>query len=477
MNCHYDGGSNLIESKLQTGHNPKALFSSKKLFELIPAFLFMLLPAGIFYFILFSNAVRIPILDDYDIILGTLNEMKHHHALFDKLLLIFTTEHNGYKLIFENAVVAAQFSMFGHARILQLVFLGNSFPVLIFVTVIAMSRVTWEASPEKWILLTPVAWLIFQLQYASALDFASSSLQHLAVISFSLLFIYLLTKGSRWVFSASCFVLILAVAASPNGFFAGAVGLLMLAQKRRWRRIGAIAATLGALIAVYCFRYTPLAVDSSSNPGNAGLIHVNLIYAISFLGASAARYLSIGPSLVLGIFLCAVFAFAVQRRYHRRNPAIFYSMLFIILNAVAVSGLRSDLGVAQSLASRYRTYSNLFLAFSYLFFIEDLLPTWKKKALKQIAFFGILIVSIAFASLSDIAGARFLLGKKEALIASYRSEWQGVNFDITKDVSMSGQQVANPALLRQIEAGVYRINMPVFQEAVRNGVFLPPQNP
>ena len=52
-------------------------------------------------------------------------------------------------------------------------------------------------------------------------------------------------------------------------------------------------------------------------------------------------------------------------------------MLFIVINSIAVSGLRSDQGLAQSLASRYRTYSNLLLAFSYMYIIEDLLPLVK----------------------------------------------------------------------------------------------------
>ena len=128
------------------------------------------------------------------------------------------------------------------------------------------------------------------------------------------------------------------------------------------------------MFSVYLFRYVPASPPAMPNGSAGTLTHFNVLYALSFLGSSAARYVSLVPSLVLGLVLCGLFSLAVKRRYFQQNPAVFYSMLFILINALAISALRSNLGLAQSLASRYRTYSNLFLAFSYIFLIEDLLP-------------------------------------------------------------------------------------------------------
>jgi hypothetical protein len=446
------------------------IFSGTQRLKLLVALVFVSLPALCFYAILWRSAVSIPILDDYDIILGALNWAAHNHGLPARLAYVFTNEHNGYKLMFENAVVFCQYSLLGQAHFLQLVALGNAFALLIFLTVVRMARVAPGGLATRCILLVPVTCLIFQLQYASALDFASSSLQHLAVISFSLLSICLLDRTSRAAFPIACIALVLAVASSPNGFFAGAAGLLMLLQGRHWRRICAWAATIAAMLLTYLYRYAPgVPVAQTGRPGLP-----NPIYALSFLGASAARYASVAPSLILGSLLCGVILLAVKRRYFRQNPAIFYSMIFIAINALAVSCLRSDLGLAQSLASRYRTYSNLMLAFSYLFMVETLLPRWEHKRIVRAAFAAALLCSVAFCGLSDLAGARFLQGKKQALTRCYRIEWQGLQLD--EDRIHSGSD-ANSPLMRQIDAGVYDVKLPALREAVRNGVFSPPQNP
>jgi hypothetical protein len=434
----------------------------------------MALPAAIFYFFLWQNAVSIPILDDYDIILGSLNWLSQHHGVATWIHFLFTSQHNGYKLMFENAVVISEYKLLGQIFFLPLVFLGNSFPLLIFLIVAGMTLMKRGNVADRSILLIPVAWLIFQLQYASALDFASSSLQHLAVIFFSLLSIFLLDRDTEWTFWASCMVLILAVGSSPNGFFAGPVGLLMLAQSRRWRRLFAWVATLAVVLVVYLYGYYRPPATMGTDGASEHLGHVNLTYALSFLGSSAARYSSSVSSVTLGLLLCGVFALAVYRRYFRQNSAVFHSMVFILINAVAVSGLRSDLGVAQSLASRYRTYSNLFLALSWIFVIENLFPHWHSRSLRRGMLAAALTVSVAFCTLSDWAGVRFLQGKKQALTFCYRTEWQGQS---PVDTHPASDADANPALLRQIDAGVYRMNLPVFREAVSRGIFHPPQNP
>lgn len=441
--------------------------------KLFVALALMVLPMAIFYAILCRNAVSIPIMDDYDIVINSLNWISQHHSLSDRLLFLVTREHNGYKLMFESSVVFSQYGLFGQAHFLPLVLFGDMFAGLIFITVLLMSRLSSANSINKWLLLTPVAWLILQLQYASALDFASSSLQHLAVVFFSLFCIYLANKSSKILFIGSCVALVLAIASSPNGFFAGIAGLLMLTQSRRWRRVAAWSATILVALTVYIFRYTPAPQAPGTAQASGILPHVNVIYALSFMGASAARYASIGPSFVLGVILCGVLVFAVKKRYYLQNPPIFYSMLFILINAIAVSGIRSDLGVSQSLASRYREYSNLLLAFSYIFFLETRFPKIRSRALRRSIFGAVLAVSIVFCCLSDLAGARFLNGKKQALTISYKAQWERSS---SEQNPLDADQ-SNPALRRQIDAGLYDVPLVTLRAAVQNGIYSPPKNP
>ena len=213
----------------------------------------MALPAAVFYLLLWKNAVSIPILDDYDIILSSLNRIQRHEV--SRMGLLFVSGHNGYKLMFENAVVLAQFSLFGRAQFLPLVAFGNAFALFIFAVIAAMSRAVPGDLAKRCALLVPVAFLLFQLQYASALDFASSSLQHMAVVFFALLSICLLDRRSETAFWCACGALALSIGSLPNGFFAAPVGFLLLAQSKAWRRTGMWVATTVAMLALYLFRY------------------------------------------------------------------------------------------------------------------------------------------------------------------------------------------------------------------------------
>jgi hypothetical protein len=437
--------------------------------------LLLALPVVVFYFILCRTAVNLPILDDYQIILGTTNSLSQAHTLTSQAAIVLNSEHNGYKLIFENGVVGALYDVTGHIYILPLVVFGNAFALVIFSVVALMAK---DAATDvlTWLItLVPAAYFLFQLQYASALNFASSSLQHLAVVAFSLLAIYFLSRHARSTFVLSCIASVLAIASSPNGFFLAPVGVLMIIQQKRWKWLACWITLFLLMLGLYLFHYSSMPAPEGSHEAAAtSLHHINVIYALSFVGSSVARYSSVLPSVLLGILLCALAGFATVRRYFLQNPAVFYSMLFILINAVAVSGLRSDSGVAQSLASRYRTYSNLMLVFSYLFIVETILLKWKSGVARRTAFAAITVASVMFCLVSDVAGAHFLKEKKLALTQSYRMQWQK---NLTAWSVADAEMQANPALRRQIEAGIYNVNLPVLQESVRLGVYDPPLRP
>ena len=439
------------------------------------ALLLISLPALIFYAVLFRTAVSLPILDDYQIILDTTDHLSTTHGLLPRLAIVLNSQHNGYKLVFENLVVWATYSMTGKIHMLALVVLGNAFALLIFLTVAWMARGMETDTVARLFALAPVAYLVLQLQYASALNFASSSLQHLAVVAFSLLAICLLTLRRAGAFAAGCVAMVLAVASSPNGFFLAPVGVCLLLQEKRWRDTAIWAALFVPVLGLYLFHYAPAPAPAGvGSHGAAALLHIQPIYILSFVGASAARYASVLPSVMLGVLLCGVFGFAIQRRYFRQNPAVFYAMLFVLINAVAVSFLRSDAGASQSLASRYRTYSNLMLAFSYIFLIQNVVPRARQARAHARTVAGALVLSMAFCVVSDIDGARFLEGKKVALTTTYAMQMGGA----AASSGFSAAEIANnPILRRQIMDGVYNVNRPILREAMRLGVYEPPPIP
>lgn len=432
------------------------------------------IPAVIFYFVLWQTSVDIPIFDDYANVLGFANGFVQTHGFFNRLWMVLTYQHNEYKLIFENAVVATQYLIFGHIYFQFLVALGDAFAVLIFVTICSMFRYHQDDWTKRVMLLVPVAYLIFQLQYASALNWASSSLQHLAVIFFSLLSIHLLSRSSGWLFAGACGALVLAIASSANGFFVVPIGILMICQNKQWRRIPIwIAVAVGMLI-LYLWKYN--FYSSQANPHRSvtdTMSHVSIRYALSFLGSSVARYEATVPSIIFGTALVGIFVAAIRRAYFRRNASVFYSMLFIIITAIGVSGLRSDFGLAQSLASRYRTYSNLMIVLSYFFMVENVLDKTKKQSVRQAALCTVLAGAMMFCVVSTYAGARFLNVKKQLLISSMK-EWQNSSLQVqAQDNQPTADSELNSTMIRQIDAGVYKPQGDVLRESECLGLYMP----
>jgi hypothetical protein len=187
-----------------------------------------------------------------------------------------------------------------------------------------------------------------------------------------------------------------------------------------------------------------------------------------------AGFTDVRPAILLGLALVVLFAVALWRRYDRINPAAFHTMLFILVNAAAVSALRSDQGVAQALASRYRLYSALMTALSYAAVLEIFaLPSWSSRA-RRIYVYGCFGLAVVFCGLSDLAGARFLRAKQAALIYYYRTEW--LHQEIPP-AALRGEIADNPAFRRQLELGVYRPLRPVLDQSVQLHTWVPPANP
>lgn len=427
-------------------------------------------PALAFYIILFKTAVNLPLLDDYQSILDVANSIAKTHDPLSRLGVVVTSQHNGYKQLTNNVLVWACYRFTGHVRMLPLIAIGDAFVLLIFLPVAFMARTLTKDRANWLLLLVPVACFIFQLQYASALNFASCSIQEIGVIAFSLLSIYFLSKDVRNISVISYIFTVLAALSSPNGFFLAPVGAFMLAGRRQWKQLGIWTAVFCVLLGFYLFRYVGVPITAVDKTATHS---INPIYALTFLGASAARYVSIAPALVLGVLICGIVVLAAIKRYDLRNPAVFYSMVFILINAVAVSVLRSGQGVAQSLASRYRIYSNLMLALSYLFLIEQWILRWKGVAARRLAITAAIMLSAAFCLLSDLAGARFLEAKKIALRQSYRVQWLGLPAETADQTEIN----RTPVLARQLQDGVFNPNLPTLRESVRLGVYQPPMHP
>jgi hypothetical protein len=430
----------------------------------------ILAPILVYYGLLVRETIDMPYLDDYSAVLGLINNWTRLNTLHGKLMEILTSQHNEYKLMFANAVFVLQYLVSGRVNFSLLSTIGNLFVLPLLLVVYLMWRIDGREVRNKLLLFSPVSWILFQLQYYSSLNWPTASLQNIPVILFSLLAIYLLSKDRQTLFPLALCALILAIASSGNGFFVIPIGCLMLIQFRRPARFVYWLVASASMLALYLYKYNFFQSQSHSDRGIASsLHHISPLYALSFMGASIARYQSYVPAAILGACLCVAFIFSIADKSYVSSPALFYSICFIMVTSLAVSGLRSDFGIAQSLVSRYRIYSNLLLVFTYLYVAGK----WEARLHGSSARFAAAIVVVAvigFNASSTYAGYKLLRIRTDLTREGMR-RWERGEQSVTTAPESTGE---DPVIKRQRLNGNYEPEDQLLRQSMSLHIYSPP---
>lgn len=429
-------------------------------------------PAIVFYFLLFKSVGNYPIVDDYHAVLEFVNIYSQLDSIQSKIFHVLNFQHNEYKLVFENIIFIAQHEFFGGINFAALSMLGNAFVLALFVLILSTFKNSTLSNSMRIATALPVGFLIFQLQYASTLNFSMAGLQNIPVLVFSLLAIILLAKNRRSSLIGACAATTLAVMASGSGFLLAVVGGLLLIEQKRWKDTVLWGCLFVGLALFYFTNYNPHATQASPDGSvTESAKHLSIPYMLAFMGSSIARYQGYLPSIAAGIVIFSIWVFAAKCGYSKKNPAVFYFVIFLVLTAAGVSAIRSNLGLEQSLASRYRIYSNLLLVLSYIFLSEKyLIPGITSKA-KIIATGLIIILSVGFFAFSNAAGFRFLQGRNQAVAIEMRN-WKSSNLN-DKATNFSSEQNFDPAVSRQLSIGLYKPATTTLLESIKLGVYFP----
>jgi hypothetical protein len=432
----------------------------------------LLAPILLFYILLAREIINIPFLDDYSAVLGFLSEWSKLETVRQKTLDVLAWQHNEYKLILANALYVLQYLAFGRTNFAVLSVIGD---LLMLPLVLIIYRMwagdAWKVR-ERLLLFIPVPWLLFQLQYYSLMNWPVASLQHIPALLFSFLAIYLLARNEMRAFALSLLSLALGVSASGSGFLVAPIGCLILLQYRRPQRLLVWLSTSAALFAVYSYKYNRFSSQLGAGQSISTLHHISPLYAMSFLGASVARYGVYWPAAALGGCLVAAFLYAIVDRLYAANPAIFYSISLIILTSLAVSYVRSGFGLEQSLASRYRIYSNILLALIYLFGAGKLYnagtthPTRTFKGGPTV-FATIMVFAVLFNIGSNYSGFGLLRARTE-LTREGLCRWE------RGQPPMTGAASDDPVIHRQLLNGNYSPEGRYLREAILLHIYIPP---
>ena len=434
---------------------------------LVSAF-FAATPVILFYSILLRKVLNIPFLDDYEALLGFVNHLVQLNGFSSKASYFLASQHNEYKLLFENAVVWLQFDLLGHVNFVALCEIGNAFVLLLALLLWKMFLPSSKDLHRRLALFVPVLWLLFQLQYHGTLNWAMAGLQNLPILVFSFATLCLLWQTTRKAFCGALICFALAIASSGNGFLLLPIGLLILAVGRRYARIGVWLVAAAGCIAVYSYHYKVTLSQSVPHQSLfSKLTRLQPVYAIGFMGSAAS--IPFPPaSFVLGTSLCLFFVWMVYRGYIRRNPLVSSCVLFLLLTAVGVAGIRSDLGLIQSVSSRYTIYSALFLIFAWFMVVEEFLQNSRTSLLNNGVYLGAVAAAVFFCLFMDAVNLDVI------------NNWNGSLLEGMADFEhpSSPESTRGPAIpLWKGDVGAEPFNVrarAVLIESIRLGTYKPP---
>lgn len=432
------------------------------------ALLLIAIPPAVFYFLVLKSQTNIPFLDDYGSVLDFMLALKQANVL-GKLVLIVMAQHNEYRLAFENAIFALQYGILGHADIKSLSLLGDLFIIPIFGVLYLIWRQVPGSGDRTLLAFVPVSWILFQLQYASALNCAMTPLQNLTVIFFVLLSLYLGTKSGSLAFAGACFSLVLAVASSGNGLFLIPVGAIMFLQRREYRRLVTWILTGSLLCMVYFYKYNFNSRQRATGADSsvlASLRHLSPIWAASFLGSTAAIR-NVIPAVLLGVAFVILFVWATRDKLFNSNPTVYYAMLFFLFTAIVASGMRSQLGLLGSIGSRYRITSTVMLILAFYYLLSKIHHLGRATLIVTSCILAVGLTG--FTLISDREGYKLLLIRRAKLEAGmYRWEHNlprpvvqdtdiGDEMNIAAHEKRGWYEPEEPTLSDAINAGIYRV--------------------
>jgi peptidoglycan/LPS O-acetylase OafA/YrhL len=215
--------------------------------------------------------------------------------------------------------------------------------------------------------------------------------------------------------------LVLAIASLGNGLAMIFIGAVILARRREVARVTAWLLVSAGCIAAYAYHYNVYSTGNKHSSLFNAFLHPHLLSVFIFLGDAVSVPLNWRVSLaaallsaLVGLVAC-VFLFRSGRRgFFNREPLIGYCVLFILLTAIGVAGLRSPGGRLEESASRYGMYSAVLISMLWFSIVEEYLLTDRQHRTRLLA--SAIVIAICFSLTMDVMGWRYLASRNRDLV-------------------------------------------------------------
>jgi hypothetical protein len=405
-------------------------------------------PIASYWLLVVRFSVNVPVWDDYDTVLAYLNRPPSVR------LATLLEQHNEHRIAWTRIVTEACSLLPQGLDFRALIYIGNAGLVLLF---LALCGVLWRRSAPA-VLFVPIALVMFAPQSWDNMNWATGALQNHFGLLFSFLALWCWSRRRPWAYSLAS---ILAVVAT----YTSASGLLILVTVLAWEAVGAgtsagardedgaphsrlrVLALLTFTIAVACLYFHGYERPSVHPAIGATLSQPMLVvrYVLTLLGSPAER-LGANAVLIAGAVEVSFVTYLAWERYDRRNPVVFWFLVFLLMSAVAIGVGRASFGVQYALESRYRVTAIVAIVFALVAAIEIRPSFWSKWWVTGLAVLAAATFNVASARVAH----RYLSARSAALttgIVEWRRTGRGLNHP--------DQALAGTILKQSIENGTY----------------------
>ena len=328
------------------------------------------LPILLYYFFVSSCAVNIPLMDDYDAILGFANNFFFDFS--NKLGLLFS-QHNEHRFLLGRSLTVLSYFLTGNVNFKTLIIIGN-LSLLAFIAVVFVA-IVFSGKKIKPFYFLPVCFLLFHPLYWEVSLMAIAALATLAVYFFVFSSLYLLNWPERKYFITALFVAILATFINGNGMFVFPCGLLILWFYKRYKDL--LFWLLGSILTVglYFIGYSRLDSAGSIVRNPMGAIKFFFYFISSSLAPLLSTELPFRKEILLsvGALLSLYFLFLFRKiRTQRVNITTITFIVYLLISALFATLRRAGFGEDYAFSNRYALYSSLFIIFTYISLVEFL---------------------------------------------------------------------------------------------------------
>jgi hypothetical protein len=158
----------------------------------------------------------------------------------------------------------------------------------------------------------------------------------------------------------------------------------------------------------------------------------------------------------------------LRRGYARRNPTVSYCVLFLLLTAIGVAGIRSELGISQSLESRYVMYSALLLILAWFSVVEEVLQHQNPPLRRNRIFLVTVVGAVLFCLVMDVWGWLYLEERNRRIVFGMATYEHSVSKGsrVGPILPFPGQGARSEELERRAPL--------ILRESIKLGIYKPP---